>query len=173
MVEDNRETFVSFLQNARPIIQLILRILDAQLGLLKDTLASLQRPDQPSGTIVRLLRYPPWSSHDQGTSLITHPDIGPITMLSNVLGGLQILPPDAADEDANWQYIKPESDCVIINLGDAMVEWTGDILRSNKHRAVSAPGKQAEFERLSVGYLMRPELNVSMKWPIFKAGLLS
>ena len=143
MVEDNCETFVSFLQNPRPIIQLILRILDAQLGLLKDTLASLQRPDQPSGTIVRLLRYPPWSLSRPGHSLISHTDIRTITMLSNVPGGLQILPPDAADEDVNWKYVKPEPDCVIINLGDAMVEWTGDILRSNKHRVVSALGKQA------------------------------
>jgi hypothetical protein len=94
MVEDNRETFVSFLQNAHPIIQLIFRILDAQLGLPKDTLASLQRPGQPSGTIVRLLS-------------VTHPG----------------LPPDAADEDVNWQYVKPEPDCAIINQGDAMVEW--------------------------------------------------
>lgn len=43
LVEDHRETFVSFLLNARPAILLILGILDAQLGLPKDTLASLQR----------------------------------------------------------------------------------------------------------------------------------
>jgi len=42
-VQDNRETFLSFLRNAYCIIELILEIIDAKLGLIKGTLASLQR----------------------------------------------------------------------------------------------------------------------------------
>ena len=128
-VHQNREVFRSFLKDATPIVQIILSILDTQLGLPKGTLASRQSPDEQSGTVIRMIRYPPRSPHDSGSALLGHTDIGTMTILCNVLGGLQILPPWAAtDEDSNWQYVKPEPECVIINLGDAFVEWTGEIL---------------------------------------------
>jgi len=94
-VQDNRETFLSFLCNARCIIELILEIIDAKLGLIKGTLASLQRQDRPSGSVIRMTRYSPWSPTEQnsGSALVNHTDYGTITMLCNILGGLQILPP--------------------------------------------------------------------------------
>lgn len=162
-MQDNREVFVSFLENASTVFFLIFGILEAQLGLPKGTIAALHRKEQPSGTVVRMIRYPPRCSQDHGSSLLSHTDYGTITMLCNVLGGLQTLPPGASNKDSDWQYVKPEPNCVVINLGDAMVEWTGDILRSNEHRVIAAPGKQAEHARFSVAYLMRPERNVSMK----------
>ena len=161
-VEDNRETLNSFLENASPILFLIFGIIETQLELSQGTIAALHRKDQPSGTVIRMIRYPPQSPQDHGTSLLSHTDYGSITMLCNVLGGLQILPPGASNEDCNWQYVKPEPDCVIINIGDALVEWTGDILRSNEHRVIAAPGKQAEHAKFSVAYLLRPERKVLM-----------
>ena len=110
-----------------------------------------------------MIRYSPRAPQDTGSALLGHTNIGTITMLCNVLGGLQILPPGANDEDSNWQYVKPEPHCVIINLGDALVEWTGDILRSNLHRVTFPPGKQAECARFSVAYVMRPGKSVPMK----------
>ncbi|CAF9931894.1 MAG: hypothetical protein ALECFALPRED_005121 [Alectoria fallacina] len=162
-VQDNRETFMSFMDNASRVLFRIFGILEAQLGLPTGTLAALHRQDQPSGTVVRMIRYPPQTPRDHGSSLLNHTDYGTITMLCNVLGGLQILPPGASNEDSNWQYVKPQPNCVIVNLGDALVEWTGDILRSNEHRVIAAPGKQAEHARFSVAFLVRPERKVSMK----------
>lgn len=127
-VQDNRETLISFLENASPILFLIFSILEARLGLSKGTIAALHREDQPSGTVIRMIPYPPQSPQDHGSSLLSHTDYGTITMLCNVLGGLQVLPPGASNEDSNWKYVKPEPNCVIINLGDALVEWTGDMV---------------------------------------------
>ncbi|KAF7872912.1 uncharacterized protein EAF02_008983 [Botrytis sinoallii] len=76
-------------------------------------------------------------------------------------GGLQILPRDSDEHD--WRYIKPVPGCLIVNLGDAMVEWTGGVLHSNLHRVTYAPGAQAECTRHSIAYLIRPERDVSMK----------
>ena len=162
-VQDNMQTFASFLTKAYPVVQLILDALDAQLGLPNGKLASLQPRHQLSGTVVRMIRYPPQSLEHGRTSLVGHTDYGTITLLCNVLGGLQILPPGATDEAANWRYVKPEPNCVIVNLGDAMVTWTGEILRSNMHRVTFAPGKQGKCPRYSVAYLIRPERNVPMK----------
>lgn len=44
-----------------------------------------------------------------------------------------------------------------------MVEWSGGVLRSNLHRVTFAPGAQAECERYSLAYAIRPEGVISMK----------
>lgn len=49
------------------------------------------------------------------------------------------------------------------NLGDAMVQWTGGLLRSNTHRIRYPPGAQRFNDRLSLTLLVRPEHNASMK----------
>lgn len=84
-------------------------------------------------------------------------------MLFNVVAGLQILPPGLPPTPENWRYIKPEAGCIILNIGDAMVEWTGGILRSNLHRVYFAPGEQAGCERYSLALAIRPEGRCSMK----------
>ena len=80
------------------------------------------------------------------------------------MGGLQLLPPNADPTlQSSWYYIKPQPNCCIINFGDAMVEWTGGILRSNMHRVTFAPGEQGKIPRYSLAYLARPDGTASMK----------
>ena len=110
-----------------------------------------------------MLRYPPQPEGDRRTAFLGHTDIGTVTILFNVLGGLQILPPGKEAIEENWMYVRPEPGCAIINLGDAMVEWSGGVLRSNLHRVYFAPGAQAECERYSLAYAIRPEGVQSMK----------
>lgn len=137
--------------------------LDAHLRLPKGTLASLQRLDKVSRSSLRMLRYPPQPDGDRRTAFLGHTDLGTLTMLFNVVGGLQILPPGLEPKEENWRYVKPVPGCAILNIGDAMVEWTGGILRSNMHRVYFAPGAQAEVERYSLAYAIRPEGSISMK----------
>ena len=142
---------------------LIMNQLDEHLHLPTGTLASLQRLDRPSRSQLRMLRYPPQPEGDRRTAFLGHTDLGTLTILFNVIGGLQILPPGLDARDENWRYVKPVPGCAILNLGDAMVEWTGGILRSNLHRVYFAPRVQAEHERYSLAYAIRPEGAVSMK----------
>jgi isopenicillin N synthase-like dioxygenase len=96
--------------------------------------------------------------------MVHHTDFGSITLLANVLGGLQILARDKAPtDDGAWLWVRPQPGCLVVNLGDAMVQWTGGVLRSNVHRVNSAPGQQRFVERYSLGIFIRPERNVSMK----------
>lgn len=80
----------------------------------------------------------------------------------------QILPPDAGQTDPDglspkWQYVKPQTGCVVVNVGDALVSLTGGVMRSNLHRVVAPPGEQANFERYSLAYFSRPEDDVLMQ----------
>ena len=67
------------------------------------------------------------------------------------------------NDEAAWQYIRPAPNCAIINIGDALVEWSSGIMRSNMHRVTYAPGAQADYARYSIAYLVRGNKSVSMK----------
>ena len=165
IIQTHRKAFQDFLHDAHGIISHLLFHLDKHLGLKPNTLASLSPQDKPSGTILRLLKMKssPQTAGGHRTNLISHTDIGSITMLFNIVGGLQVLPADAENTDGNWRWVRPEPGCAVINLGDAMVQWSGGILRSNVHRVAAPPGEQAGCKRYSIAYLVRPEANVSMR----------
>ena len=44
-----------------------------------------------------------------------------------------------------------------------MVQWTGGVLRSNMHRVVPPPGVQAECERYSIAYVLKPPADARME----------
>ena len=92
-----------------------------------------------------------------------HTDIGAITLLFNVAGGLQMLPAGSEDNSSNWRYICPESGFAIIKVGDTLVEWTGGVLRSSLHCGVTAPGKQIGIARQSFAYLVSAGHNGSIR----------
>jgi isopenicillin N synthase-like dioxygenase len=109
-VERSRDLMKSFAVDAHQVCTLILSRLDYHLGLAHGTLASLHPTSKPSWTTVRLIHMPPPPAGDQQASLFGHTDNGTITVLFNVIGGLQILLPGLPLEESSWRWIKPEPD---------------------------------------------------------------
>lgn len=99
---------------------------------------------------------PPQPENDRQLSLLSHTDFGTVTLLFNILGGLQIQRPDARDSEDHWEFVKPEPGCAVVNLGDALVTFSNGIVRSNLHRVTYAPGEQAFHDRYSFAFLSRP-----------------
>ncbi|KAI0839589.1 oxidoreductase [Hypoxylon sp. FL0890] len=165
LVDSQLPLFTSFLKHGQNILTVISSILAAQLGLPPDAFTSLQQPIKPSRTVVRIIKsFASLKEEDLRTSMIHHTDFGTVTLLANVLGGLQILAPGKSPEDENaWLWVRPQPGCLIVNLGDAMVQWTGGLLRSNTHRIYHAPGEQRFLDRYSLALLVRPESEASMK----------
>ena len=166
IVESHRQTFKDFFVHGHHVLSHILTHLDTHLDLPIGTLASFSPLDKASGTSLRLLKALPSGAGSKArTDLVGHTDMGSITMLFNVVGGLQILPPSAPQvpADSDWRFVRPVPNCALINLGDAMVQWSGGIVRSNMHRVTTAPGRQKGVERFSVAYLVRPALETSMR----------
>ncbi|KAI4868887.1 Clavaminate synthase-like protein [Hypoxylon rubiginosum] len=155
----------SFLEHGQDIIHMICRVLATQLNLPSDIFTSLQSPSKPPGTVIRLLKaYACPSAEDLRTSIIHHTDFGTITLLANVVGGLQILAPGKSPKESDaWLWVRPRPGCLIVNLGDAMVEWTGGLLRSNVHRIRYPPGQQRFLDRYSIAILARLERDAIMK----------
>ncbi|RAL02383.1 oxidoreductase [Aspergillus ibericus CBS 121593] len=166
-IEEQRSDCRAFFEHAHAAISVICVNLDQQLGLLSNTLIRRSPIDQPSETSLRmLLSWPQTKDAEIGNNrqitLGGHTDIGTLTLLFHVSGGLQILPADKENVPENWQYIRPEQGCALINVGDTLVEWTGGVLRSSLHRVVTAPGEQARVARQSLAYLVRPRRTETM-----------
>jgi isopenicillin N synthase-like dioxygenase len=73
--------------------------------------------------------------------------------------------------DGEWAYVRPLPGHAIVNLGDALVKFTAGILRSNIHRVVSPPEKQASLTRYSLVYFARPEDEVILR-PLKSASMV-
>lgn len=165
-LEAHREDCKIFFLHAHAVLDVILYHLDKCLDLSPGTLSSLNPLDKISDTAVRLtVSYPQQKSNMdfQRITLGGHTDLGTITLLFNVAGGLQILPAGSENINANWRFIRPEPGCAVINIGDVLVERSGGVLRSSLHRVITAPGEQANVKRQSLAYLVRPERDGSMR----------
>ncbi|GKZ37573.1 hypothetical protein AbraIFM66950_009186 [Aspergillus brasiliensis] len=164
VINSNRLQLRQFIKHAHAVLDEILAELDICLGIEPQTLEALSPLDQESDSIVRLL-WSPAQTHPNydRISFGGHTDLGTMTLLFNIAGGLQVLPAGCENIKENWRYIKPEPGCAVVNVGDTLVEWTGGLLRSSLHRVVTAPGDQAMMQRQSVAYLVRAKRNASLK----------
>ena len=118
----------------------------------------MHAPTEPSSSNLRFLHMPPQLASAAQTSLMGHTDNGTVTVLFNIVGGLQVL-----DETNSWRYVRPESGHAIVNIGDSMVQWTGGVLRSKWHRVVPPPGMQSGVSRFSMAYVLKPPFGCRME----------
>ncbi|KAI1429541.1 2OG-Fe(II) oxygenase superfamily protein [Xylaria sp. FL1777] len=120
-------------------------------------------PDEPSGSILRLLYYPPPSAtpsaQEADVRAGAHSDYGSVTLLFRLKGqaGLEILTPTSG-----WAAVpvcppgteKDPSPPILVNIGDLLSYWTNGLLRSTVHRvsfAGSGTGKSAHAAELANG----------------------
>lgn len=165
ILEEQRDLLTSFSHNGQSITDAICRALATALSIPEDTFASRHELAQPSNTNLRMIKtYASPKPEDQRTSMIHHTDIGSITLLANLIGGLQILDPDCDPLDNSaWRWVKPQPGMLIVNLGDVMVEWTAGLLRSNAHRIRYPPGEQSKLDRYNLAIIGRPASTSTMK----------
>lgn len=140
------------------VLRALFSSLNDSLRLPPSTLPSRHRFTEPSGCMARFIRTFP-TTDPARKNLGEHTDFGSLTILFNRLGGLQVHMPDTEE----WVYVRPMPGCAIVNLGDAMVKFTAEVLRSNLHRVVSPPGAQADLVRHSLVYFCRPEHEAVMQ----------
>ncbi|KAK9419817.1 hypothetical protein SUNI508_07066 [Seiridium unicorne] len=126
---------------------------------------------KPSGTILRLLYYPPPNSDSTSSAQASdvragaHSDYGSITLLFRVKGqaGLEVLTP--SNTWAAVPVVPPGTETdpsppILVNIGDLLSYWTNGLLRSTVHR-VTFDGKGVNGEtntdpRYSIAFFCHP-----------------
>ncbi|KAI0881061.1 2OG-Fe(II) oxygenase superfamily protein [Annulohypoxylon maeteangense] len=124
----------------------------------------------PSGSILRLLYYPPPSNTPTALSSDVragaHSDYGSVTLLFRLRGqaGLELLDP-RTETWAPVPVIPPgtETDAqppILVNIGDLLSYWTNGLLRSTVHRvaftSTSTNGESVTDPRYSIAYFCHP-----------------
>jgi isopenicillin N synthase-like dioxygenase len=188
VLDPHRPLFESYIRSSHAICTILLSLLSDRLPLASSKqpeggFSALHRLDAISGDQVRFVHAPPQTkSHlDPGVALGAHTDFGSVTILFNRLGGLQVQLPSNISPDQptsstpsmsetetklcqdNWAYVRPLPGHAIVNLGDALVKFSGTRVRSNIHRVVPAPGEQGKLTRWSLVYFCRPEDDVVLE----------
>lgn len=158
-LNNNAELIASYTLHSHALLTTLLTHLNTKLELPPGTLENLHKLSDVSGDHVRWVHSPVQPPSDLRTALGAHTDFGTLTLLFNRLGGLQVLLPKINE----WAYVRPLPGHAVINLADALVKFSGGILRSNIHRVASPPGAQSGEERYSLVYFMRPGDNVNLK----------
>ena len=162
---NERLQFTDLTMRLHMIATTLLSSLAACLDLDPAAFEDLHGLHDPSGSCLRYVHNPagPYNATKTLPSLFEHTDSGTLTVLFGALGGLQILPAGADDIPDNWRWVRPEPGYAIVNCGDPLVQWTGDILRSNYHRVMHAPGPQGACDRTTFGYFLKPADDAPMR----------
>lgn len=120
----------------------------------------------PSGSILRLLRYPVLGACPVDTDATkdvragAHSDYGSITLLfqRSSQPGLELLGPQGEWSPVPVRPFGTEHDPfppILVNVGDLLSYWTNGFLKSTVHRVVFPPGKEVG-DRYSIAYFCHP-----------------
>ncbi|KAI8902912.1 hypothetical protein BC833DRAFT_654329 [Globomyces pollinis-pini] len=124
-----------------------------------DYFVKRHNPNQPSGTVLRSLFYPPIETEETQNMIRAggHSDFGSITLLftePNDPGGLEIVQPGTIDTFVPVTSVKSQ---IIVNTGDLLEYWTGSYFRSTIHRVVLPASSKLKQARYSIAFFNQPE----------------
>jgi len=116
---------------------------------------------------LRLLHYPPTLADADGADCAgeriragEHTDFGVLTLLfvdaaggTDAAAGLQVRMP------TGWADVTPPPDCVVVNTGALLAQWSNDVWRATPHRVV-VTNCAAECARYSIAFFTDPDPEV-------------
>ncbi|BGO98663.1 hypothetical protein NBRC10513v2_003057 [Rhodotorula toruloides] len=111
---------------------------------------------------LRLLNYPSIEKakiEGGGNRAGSHSDYGTVTLLfQDSVGGLEV-----QDKQGNFVPARPVPDTVVVNVGDLLMRWSNDVLKSTIHRVVlpadGDPSEPMTARRNSIAFFSNPNLH--------------
>ncbi|KAF7554042.1 hypothetical protein G7046_g6919 [Stylonectria norvegica] len=168
----------AFFDSCRSLCQRLLYLLGLGLGIDDFFSSAHDEKKGASGSILRLLRYPPVDSTAHSGEDVragAHSDYGSITLLFRLKGqaGLEVL--TKADSWAPVPVCPPgtendPSPPILINIGDLLSYWTNGLFRSTVHRVVfpkegetTIEGESSTGPRYSIAFFCHPVGSTALK----------
>jgi len=133
-----------------------------------------RQPDYQS--TLRLLHYLAMPEEDQGESLWragAHTDFDCLTMVfqKEGQGGLQVSPgkdAEGAGDNREWSSVIPRDDIITCNIGDMLMRWSDDQLKSTLHRVRMPKPGEYRGPRYSMAFFCQANKNVMIESPAGK-----
>lgn len=169
LFENKKQVIQNFLEKTWDLTRTILVGISFSLDLEPDYFNEAHNFEEKSGSIFRLLHYPPLEEKMNCDNTIragSHSDYGTITLLfqetpskeKELASGLQVLMRDT-DENGNpkWKDVPSKEECIVVNVADLLSFWTEGRLRSAIHKVIIPEGENASKSRYSMAYFVHPD----------------
>ncbi|KAH3662174.1 hypothetical protein OGAPHI_005422 [Ogataea philodendri] len=159
-----REFMVEFWKTCETTSKHILEAIALGMGLEEDYLVKYHSDGINQ---LRLLHYPPTKQVELETGekerIGAHTDFGTLTMLfQDSTGGLEIEDPHSKDRFVPGH---PIPGTVVVNIGDLLMRWSNNRLKSTLHRVRAPPGTAQSGiskARYSIPYFVNPNRDVAI-----------
>jgi isopenicillin N synthase-like dioxygenase len=114
---------------------------------------------EEGSSILRAIHYPPILEEPASSIRAEqHEDINLITLLVGAsAGGLEVL-----NHQGEWLPVVPESNEIVINVGDMLQRLTNNYLKSTTHRVVNPPRSEWHLPRLSIPFFLHPKPSMDL-----------
>lgn len=171
-----RATIEEFERRNHGVAMGVLAAFARRLGFADDFFAERHDPASPTyQSTLRLLHYLPVSDEVLGDPTVwragAHTDYDCLTLLHQVPGqpGLQLSAGWApGGEQLEWTGVPPEAGLITCNIGDMLVRWSDDALRSTLHRVrMPRPGEHLG-PRYSLAFFAQADTDAIVQGPAGK-----
>ncbi|GAB7350980.1 hypothetical protein MBLNU459_g1477t1 [Dothideomycetes sp. NU459] len=161
-----REFTTTFYWKCNEVAQVLLKAIAIGLGL--DSPEYLLNFHTGHENQLRLLHYPPIAADEleskRSARMPAHSDWGIVTLLfQDDCGGLQIEDPLQKDR---FQAAPPMKGALVMNIGDLLMRWSNDYLKSTLHRVALPPlanrfegAERITRERYSIPYFVSARMD--------------
>lgn len=168
--------FVSkFMEECQALSMDVLSCFAEKLGYPSDFFATAHRIEKPTAqSTLRLLHYPditgelfPSNSWRAGA----HTDFDCLTLLFQRSGdhGLEVCPGREAHTDFaigdTWYPVESVTGDIVVNIGDMLMSWSDDKLKSNFHRVRTPQIGENQSERFTVAWFNQANKDIVIQGP--------
>ncbi|PQE28632.1 naringenin2-oxoglutarate 3-dioxygenase protein [Rutstroemia sp. NJR-2017a BBW] len=141
-----------------PLFRLIALILELPN---EDALVAAHAIQGKSTSQFRYMHYTaPRAAHGHEIYAGAHTDMDMLTLhFPQPIAALQVAgwPAGHAPVEGNWQWVRPRTDAVLVNVGDALASLSGGYFRAALHRVHRPPAGQDQLDRVGTLYFSRAE----------------
>lgn len=164
-----------FMLKNQQISMKVLSCLAESLGFDSDFFSGAHRIEQDSAqSTLRLLHYPDITGQQVPENVWragAHTDFDCLTLLYQRTGdhGLEVCPGRGAHTDFaigdNWSPVDACTGEIVINIGDMLMSWSDDKLKSNFHRVRTPTVGENQKERFSIAWFNQANKDVIVQGP--------
>lgn len=145
-----------------------------KLGFERDFFTRVHQPDSEHyQSTLRLLHYLPMAVLPQGDNhwrAGAHTDFDCLTMVFQQAnqGGLQVAAGKDARHQPLWCNVVPQADIITCNIGDMLMRWSDDQLKSTLHRVRMPYPQENQHSRYSLAFFCQANKDVVIQGPLGK-----
>ncbi len=172
LLPDFKPAALSMEQQSWQLGMKILSCFAVKLGFRRDFFEQAHNRQQPDyQSTLRLLHYLP---HPPGTEFLpntwragAHTDFDCLTMVfqKQGQGGLQVCPGKQADKVQSWTEVPAIDGVITCNIGDMLMRWSDDKLKSTLHRVRMPSPKEVTAPRYSMAFFCQANKNIMIQGP--------